>query len=103
MRITQHFLVSGRVQGVSFRFYTKKTAEKYRIAGWVRNLVDGRVEVMAQGTAPDIAELTNWLGIGPERAEVTKVEVQVVWDQEDMKEFLIISDGVKTWLDSRIL
>lgn len=103
MRITQHFLVSGRVQGVSFRFYTKKKAEEHRIAGWVRNLADGRVEVMGQGASEDISKLTSWLGAGPERAEVTNVEVRVVEGHEHMKEFLIISDGEKTWLDSHNL
>lgn len=100
MRITQHFLVSGRVQGVSFRFYTKKKATQHGLTGWVRNLADGRVEVMAQGALSDISTLTNWLGAGPERAEVINVEVRVVEGHESMKEFSIISDGEKTWLDS---
>jgi acylphosphatase len=99
MRITQHFLVSGQVQGVSFRFYTKKSAEEHGITGWVRNLTNGRVEILGQGTSDDLAKFLIWVKVGPERAEVTNVEVRVVERPEHMKEFLIISDGDKTWLD----
>ncbi len=54
----KHFTVSGRVQGVGFRNWTQKTAQKMNISGWVRNLSDGRVEIKAQGSETD--ELQFW-------------------------------------------
>jgi acylphosphatase len=54
----KHFTVSGRVQGVGFRNWTQKTAQKMNISGWVRNLSDGRVEIKAKGSEMD--ELKFW-------------------------------------------
>ena len=54
----KHFTVSGRVQGVGFRNWTQKTANKMNISGWVRNLSDGRVEIKAKGSETD--ELAFW-------------------------------------------
>ena len=44
-----HIFVSGLVQGVFFRYFTKKTADKLNLKGWVKNLDDGRVEILAEG------------------------------------------------------
>ena len=44
-----HVIVEGRVQGVSFRYYTALTARRYNLTGWVRNLPDGTVETVAEG------------------------------------------------------
>ena len=49
--VTKHYLISGRVQGVGFRAYAKRTAGELGLRGWVRNLKDGRVEAVAQGTS----------------------------------------------------
>ena len=54
----KHFTVSGRVQGVGFRRWAEKQAEKLNLSGWVRNLSDGRVEIMAVGKETD--ELKFW-------------------------------------------
>jgi acylphosphatase len=53
---TYHYTISGRVQGVCFRHYTVREAERLAIAGTVRNLDDGSVEVFAQGSEPQIAQ-----------------------------------------------
>ncbi len=68
------FLISGRVQGVFFRASTREQAIQLGLAGRARNLVDGRVEVIASGDATGIDELGRWLQHGPSYARVDAVE-----------------------------
>ena len=70
----RRILVSGRVQGVGFRFSTQITAESLGITGWVRNLPDGRVEVHLEGDPRAVGEMVDWLQRGPAGAEVTFLE-----------------------------
>lgn len=74
--------VSGKVQGVWFRASTQKEAQRLGLTGWVRNLPDGRVEVMASGAQERVQELKRWLEHGPELAEVSKLEVVEVESEE---------------------
>ena len=67
--------VTGRVQGVGFRYATLSEAQQLGLTGWVRNLADGRVEVVAQGTQDDVDHLVDWLATGPRLASVIGVEV----------------------------
>jgi len=69
-----HGYISGKVQGVWFRDSAQKQAEKQNIKGWVRNLEDGRVEVMACGDSKDIKIFVEWLKGGPPLAIVEKFE-----------------------------
>ena len=73
---TIHFLVSGRVQGVCFRMMARQQADLNNIMGWVRNLADGRVEVVATGEKSRLDEFKNWLRQGPEFAQVLKLECE---------------------------
>ncbi len=73
-RETVRWTVAGRVQGVGFRWYVQRKAEDLAIAGWARNLPDGRVEVVAAGSKQSIAELEAALGAGPRFARVDNVE-----------------------------
>lgn len=66
-------LVSGRVQGVSFRAATRVQAQRLGVTGYARNLSDGRVEVLACGEAEAVTRLREWLWIGPSLAQVTDV------------------------------
>jgi|TARA_R110000868_G_scaffold120270_3_gene319223 acylphosphatase len=75
-RICKHGYVSGCVQGVGFRRATAKHAERLDLDGWVRNVVDGRVEVLFEGDEAAVAELASWLERGPEAADVTQLELQ---------------------------
>ncbi|MEN8215950.1 MAG: acylphosphatase [Pseudomonadota bacterium] len=77
-KICRHCFISGRVQGVSFRYYTRKQAQSLRVSGWARNLADGRVEVLACGTPSAIEQLCAWLHEGPSLAYVTDVQCQTV-------------------------
>ena len=73
MNCCRHFLVSGQVQGVFFRATTEATARRLGLTGWVRNLRDGRVELVACGMEEKLKELEQWLWQGPPRARVEQV------------------------------
>jgi acylphosphatase len=68
--------VSGRVQGVYYRGTAVSRAREMGIAGYARNLPDGRVEVLAQGTDAAVAAFIQWLWMGSSAARVTAVEVR---------------------------
>ena len=69
--IARHFIVSGVVQGVAFRWATKQTADRLGVAGWVRNKPDGSVEAWVE-TDPDLmAQFEDWLREGPMGARVS--------------------------------
>jgi len=69
-------LVHGRVQGVNFRYYTCAKAESLGLVGYVRNLRDGRVEVVAEGQEDSLLRLLSWLHAGPSLARVSRVKVR---------------------------
>ena len=68
-----HFLIQGRVQGVGFRWFVHREASELELRGWVRNTEDGDVEVVASGTAEDLAELRASLKKGPRGSRVDRV------------------------------
>ena len=69
-----HAQVFGQVQGVSFRFHTLVTANALKLVGWVHNLPDGSVEVVAEGSRPAAEQLLLFLEQGPQGAHVTRVD-----------------------------
>ncbi len=79
-----HAVITGIVQGVAFRYYTQREAEKLGIKGWVRNLSDGSVELEAQGPKENLEALLSWCKQGPPSASVD--EVLTRWE-EPSKEF----------------
>ncbi|NTU80558.1 MAG: acylphosphatase [Chloroflexales bacterium] len=83
-RVRAHVLISGRVQGVSFRAYARDRAREASVEGWVRNLSDGRVEMVFEGTRPAVQRLVSWCYSGPTHAQVEKVEV--AWEEPTGKE-----------------
>lgn len=80
-RICLHGYVSGKVQGVYYRQSTEIEATRLDLDGWVRNLADGRVEVLIEGEEEPVRELAAWLEQGPEAAEVTGVELEELGPQ----------------------
>ena len=70
-----HVIVSGRVQGVFFRAYMEKTANSLNLKGWVRNLPDGRVEILCEGNNADVDAMLVWCRNGPPSANVTGTEI----------------------------
>ena len=73
-----HGYVSGRVQGVWFRASTQNKALSLNITGWVKNLPDGRVELMACGEQADIIRFQDWLRVGPPNAQVDDLLIESI-------------------------
>jgi len=71
--------VAGRVQGVSFRYYTQLEAKRLGLTGWVRNERDGSVTVVAEGTEERVVALLDYLKHGPRAARVESVKTR--WSQ----------------------
>ena len=73
--IIRHLKISGRVQGVGFRYHFSRTAREYGVHGWVRNRHDGSVEAMVSGTTDAVEKITAWARRGPPHAAVKDVEI----------------------------
>ena len=73
MRVARRLLISGRVQGVGFRWFTKDAAMRQGVAGWVQNLPDGRVEAWVEGEADAVTRVETALRLGPRGARVENV------------------------------
>ena len=84
----RHFWVSGRVQGVYYRATTRQQAQQLGLRGWVRNLKDGRVELIACGSEQALDQLCAWLWQGPDNAMVTDVIMQPC-RQEAFNDFVV--------------
>jgi len=82
-------IISGRVQGVFFRYKTQQEALKLGLTGWVRNLDGGQVEVLAEGEKDKLEELAKWTKIGPRQAQVEKMEIKWQGYGGEFKEFII--------------
>jgi acylphosphatase len=74
LKSARHYFVSGQVQGVGYRYFARHAARELDLAGWVRNLADGRVEVYAAGDARNLDALEDRLRAGPSHAQVRAVE-----------------------------
>ena len=85
----RRFVVKGRVQGVGFRWFVEREAHLLGVAGWVRNNSDGSVEVMAQGSAAQLAGLHGRLREGPRASRVDDVDVSPAEPQPGLNSFLI--------------
>ena len=79
------FIVDGRVQGVGFRYFVLREAQALGLSGWVRNLPDGRVEVLANGEPDMISALEARLWVGPPHARVATVEARDAEPQEQVE------------------
>ncbi len=78
MRVARRFLISGRVQGVGFRWFVQSAADREGGHGWVRNLPDGRVEAHAEGGAEALERVERAPRHGPPAARVEDVEVDAL-------------------------
>ena len=85
MKAAAYIRVSGLVQGVSFRYFTRKTARELGLSGWVRNRPDGDVELEAAGERGMVEELVKALRVGPPAAHVR--DVQVTWTDKGKNDY----------------
>ncbi len=83
-------LVSGRVQGVGFRFFTLKEAQVRGLSGTARNLIDGRVEITVEGEKGLIHEFINRLKVGPRLSDVKDVDVEFSEYKNEFNTFRIL-------------
>ena len=74
MKVARKFLIEGEVQGVGYRFFAQRAAAQHQVVGYVRNLPDGRVEALAEGTRESVEAFKHDLATGPAFAEVENIE-----------------------------
>ena len=83
-------IVSGVVQGVGFRWYVRQVAGRYGVKGYVKNLFDGSVEILAEGDETDLKAFYEEVRIGPRYAEITGVKVDWIDYRGKFNEFRIV-------------
>jgi acylphosphatase len=86
--ICKQFIVSGKVQGVFYRHTTRRKATELKVTGWIRNLENGNVELLACGEPSALDRLENWLWEGPPAAHVTEVKKEEL-DWQEFSDFQI--------------
>jgi len=75
MKQRVHVFYSGRVQGVGFRMTAEETARRFEVVGWVKNLRDGRVEIMAEGEEPSLKQFLDALQGGPMKNFIQRADI----------------------------
>lgn len=89
MNARLHVLIHGDVHGVFFRAGTQSEARKLGLVGWVRNVPDGAVEVMAEGERPALEKLLGWCSHGPAGASVSKTEHEWLEAKGEFRDFRV--------------
>ncbi len=89
MKRRAHVIVEGRVQGVFFRDFTRRQAQRFGIKGWVRNLLDGKVEIMAEGEEENMKEFLKEVKKGPPLAVVENLDIDWMDFKGEFQDFRI--------------
>jgi len=71
-------IISGRVQGVGFRYFAKYKADEIGITGWVKNTPDGKLEIEASGDSENLQTFIDWMKIGPSRAVIKTANISEI-------------------------
>jgi acylphosphatase len=90
MKRRYHYIISGRVQGVGYRFFTQDCAIDLGLLGWVKNLSDGRVEAEVEGEESQLAQMQQLLQKGPSLANVDKITRDEEPIHQDENEFEMV-------------
>ena len=85
-----HLLISGKVQGVFYRVNAKRKAEELNLKGWVKNALDGKVEILAEGGEDKLREMIKWCYNGSSVATVDKVEEAWMEAEKKFDKFEIV-------------
>ncbi len=85
--VRAHLFISGIVQGVGYRWHCRRHAQGLGLKGWVRNLDDGRVEAVLQGTREQVEGMIQWCYRGPSEAQVTDIAVTYEEAGDDFSDF----------------
>ena len=88
-----HLLLSGRVQGVLFRQYARAKALELGLMGFVKNLIDEKVEIVVEGPKEKVKEFVEWVKQGPPLAKVENVEIAEEECTEEFNSFIICEFG----------
>jgi acylphosphatase len=86
---TVHLIIRGKVQGVFYRATAKEVADDIGVTGWVKNTIEGSVEIVATGSSGQLQKLIQWCKVGPVKAMVTEVVVNEI-EEENFKSFQIV-------------
>ena len=89
----KHIIISGKVQGVGFRYWLYKAAMQRKIDGWVKNKISGEVEALVIGNDVDINNLIALCKKGPPSSKVTKIKIQNYQNEYLKKHFNIINNS----------
>ena len=84
-----HAVITGRVQGVGFRYFVLRNAKELGLAGWIRNRTDGAVEIVAEGNKDDLQRLASKLKTGPPTAWVKNVATRWQPAEDSFADFAI--------------
>ncbi len=85
-----HAFVQGNVQGVGFRFFVYHTGLNLQLYGWVRNRINGNVEILAEGPRVKLNALLREISKGPQMAQVVEVDIEWQKSQNDLSPFTIL-------------
>ena len=91
MIVARRFTISGRVQGVGFRWFAKDVADREGVSGWVRNLPDGRVEALVEGDTDAVTRVERSLRMGPRGARIATFRSDDELPQRRASSFDIVS------------
>jgi acylphosphatase len=88
-----HVIVSGIVQGVGFRFFVFNHGRQMQLSGWVRNKINGTVEILTEGHRHELEKFLDLINQGPSHAQVEKTDVSWLVAQSDLPPFTVRMDG----------
>ena len=85
--VRAHLFITGIVQGVGYRYHCRRHAQGLGLVGWVRNLDDGRVEAVLQGTREQVESMIKWCYRGPSEAQVSDIAVTYEAAADEFQDF----------------